>query len=346
MTWTVLDLKRIPPTTRCCQYCNRELVEAYSASTAHDQRIQKFAPDFLFPIVPPHSRPSSSLSMRSAISNSSTFVPISSGYKVPPDEKERLRSRLIQWRENLHAMRGSPLFFSSQIFFPPKQLNLLVSECNKYLEVPLVNARFLRKLIQWDSAGDAEWDGVSQVIMEWREDARPPATPTSQRRARKKARAPLEPPPRTPVIQPNFQALHGALPHSTAPQQLFPASNVFQTPQPATGPSYIPQKVSTTPHPRHSDTYHPQVTHCPNIFQTQSIPSPSTVTQPILSLLPPQTDPYYQLISPPPIVYPHISLWTPPFPYNQTPPGTIIYQTPTAPPSSLRFSYYNPQMPR
>ena len=340
-TWIVLDLKRIPPTTRCCQHCNPDLIDAYSASTVHDERIKKFAPDFLFPIGPPHSnsRPSSSLSMQSATSTSSTFVPISSGYKVPLDEKERLQSQLIQWREKMHVQRGSPMFFSSQIFLPPKQLNLLVSECNKYLEVPIVDARFLRKLIQWDSAGEEEWNEVSQLIMEWREDARPLArTPTSQRRARKKTRTQVEA-PRTPVEQPHFQSLHVA-PRFIPAQQSFLASNVFQTPQPTTrhvAPRFIPAQQSfpasnvfQTPQSttRQSYAMSPTLTITP-------IPSPSTV----------QTNPYYQLISPRPVIYPQ----TPILPYNHSSPGTIIYQTPipTAP-SSLRFSYYNPsaQNPR
>lgn len=152
MTWTVLDLKRFPPTSQCCQHCNPELIDAYSASTVHDECIIKFAPDFLFPIVP-HSRPSSSLSIQSAISTSSTFVPLSSGYKVPLDEKEHLWSQLIQWCEKMHVLHGSSMFFSSQIFLPPKQLNQLVSECNKYLKVPIVDACILHRIIQWDSAG-------------------------------------------------------------------------------------------------------------------------------------------------------------------------------------------------
>jgi hypothetical protein len=71
----------------------------------------------------------------------------------------------------MHVLHGSPLFFSSQIFLPPKQLNLLMSECHKYLEVPIVDGRFLRKLVQWNSAEEVEWDEVSQLAMEWREDA-------------------------------------------------------------------------------------------------------------------------------------------------------------------------------
>jgi hypothetical protein len=320
----------------------------------HDDRIKKFAPDFLFPIVPPHSRPSSSLSMRSGVSASSTFAPISSGYKVPLEEKERLQSRLIQWREKMHVLRGSPMFFSSQIFLPLKQLNQLVSGSNKYLEVANVDSRLLRKLIQWDSAGEAEWNEVSQLIMEWREDVRPPATPTSQRRAREKARAPVEH-PRTPMTQPSFQPLHAAPRFMPAQQpKSFPAAaDVFQTPQSTTRRSYVPQTVTATSlRRRHPTVYQPQVTYTnapgpstetnlstsipPNIFQMQSTPSPLSI----------QTNPYYQLISPRPAVYPQ----TPIMSYNQSSPGTIIYQTPMAPPSSLRFSYYtplaSPQMPQ
>ena len=357
MTWTVLDLKRFLPTTRCCQQCNPELVDAYSASNMHDERIKKFAPDFLFPIVSQHSRPSSSLSMRSAVSTSSTFVPVSSGYKVPLDEKERLRSHLIQWREKKHVLRGSPMFFSSQIYLPPKQLNMLVSECNKYLEVTTVDSHFLRKLIQWDSAGDAEWSEVSQLIMEWREDVRPPATPTSQRRARKKAKAPVVG-PRTPMTQPNFQALQvppvapRLLPAQQSQSFRNPASDVFQTPPSTTRHSYAPQTLTTTSRPRHSNIYHPQLgpqvsSTYPNAHSTEQTPSTSFrpnifQSQPIPSPLPIQTNPYYQLISPRPAVYPQ----TPIVPFHLSPPGTIIYQTPTAPPSSLRFSYYNSQTPQ
>jgi hypothetical protein len=257
----------------------------------------------------------------------------------------------------MHVLRGSPVFFSSQIFLPPKQLNLLVSECNKYLEVPIVDARFLRKLIQWDSAGEVEWDEVSQLIMGWREDARPLArTPTSQRRARKKTRTVTQvEAPRTPMEQPRFQGLHVA-PRFMPAQQSFPACNVFQTPQPTTRRSYATSQtpatflpaqqsfpacnVFQTPQPitqrrQRSFVMSQTPTTTPRLSQrlpTEPIPSPSAI----------QTNPYYQLISPQPMVYPQTSI----LPYNHSPPGTIIYLTPTAPPSSLRFSYYNPPMPR
>ena len=157
--------------------------------------------------------------------------------------------------------------------------------------------------------------------------------------------------PRTPVAQPNFQAL--VLSHSTPPPQRSSATNFFQTPQ-LPGPVVLshstppPQwssaiNIFQTPRisgPLNSPQTLPMTPHSRPFYHAQSTPSPSHI----------QTNHYYQLISPQPIIYPQMPYpspaWTPTIPYNQTPPGTIIYQTPAVPPSSLRFSYYNPQTPR
>lgn len=209
LTWTVLSLQRIPPATRCCYVCNPELATHFVAASKHDQRLRNFSADFLYPLG--SSRPGSSTSTRSDASNIST-VSRKAVTKVSLEEKERLHEKLIAWRREKHEQRGSPSFFSSQILLPPKQLQAFVDHCPKFLNEPTITPHFLRKLIPWDFASDSNLEEIIIILNDWRETAclGPPATPKSQRRARKKARSSYldVQTPKTqrapPPAQPNF----------------------------------------------------------------------------------------------------------------------------------------------
>jgi hypothetical protein len=73
-------------------------------------------------------------------------------------------------------------FFSSQILFPPKQLQAFVDYCPKFLHEPAITPHFLCKL-PWDFTTDSNLEEIIRILHDWRETAclGPPATPTSQR---------------------------------------------------------------------------------------------------------------------------------------------------------------------
>jgi len=68
-----------------------------------------------------------------------------SGVKVSSDQKES-RQSLIVFRRQLWVEFGSPSFFSSQMFLPPKQLESFIQHCPKYLSTPSITPSFLRKV--------------------------------------------------------------------------------------------------------------------------------------------------------------------------------------------------------
>lgn len=145
----MLNLQRVPPATRCCYVCNPELATQFVAASKHDQWLQQFSADFLYPLG---SRPGSSNSMRSNASNTSSISRKATS-KVTLEEKERLRDKLIAWRHEKHEQRGSPTFFSSQILLPPKQLQAFVDQCPKFLHEATTTTRFFFLFTQINSLG-------------------------------------------------------------------------------------------------------------------------------------------------------------------------------------------------
>ena len=131
--------------------------------------------------------------------------------KVPKEEQEKLRQKLVLWRNEKHRQRGSPMFLSAQIILPPKQLNAFVAHGPKFLQQQVLMTRLLCKLVPWDSATNSDMEEILAVINDWHETAAIiiPTTPSSQRRARKKTRVeqtnnPAMPQPAQPIVQPMF----------------------------------------------------------------------------------------------------------------------------------------------
>jgi len=262
MTWTILNLQRTPPRSRCCFSCNPELAQPFSAANKKDPRLSTFANDFLYPLASLPSRPNSSASVHTTSSAASDFVP-QENVKVSADESNRLRSELIDWRDLKHVAAGSPLFLSSQIFFPPKQLEMFIKQSGRFLSESHVTVRLLKKLIPWDSASDADLADLVDIINEWREavPAQPQRTPTSQRRASKKAwpTAPTTPPTgvttsptgssltpqRRPIPQPDF--IQTRSPTAT-PTTSDATPRARPMPQPLPRPHFAPPTTPSQPH--------------------------------------------------------------------------------------------------
>jgi len=152
---------------RCCYRCNPDLVLPFVASDKHDSRLSAFTNDFTFGAVV--SRPGSSASTRTDVSNTSSFTPACHAVKVTKEDQERLCQRLIKWRDKKHEESGSPLFLSAQILFPSKQLNSFVTQCDKFLHETVITPPFLRKLVPRDSALESDLDQIITIINDWRE---------------------------------------------------------------------------------------------------------------------------------------------------------------------------------
>ena len=294
MTWTILELNRNPPPERCCYLCNPNLASPFAAANPRDPRLLTFANDFKYGLTVPISRPGSSASIRTDVSNASSFIPVRPGVKVPQEEQEKLREKLINWRNQKHQLRGSPLFLSAQTILPPKQLNAFVSQSNRFLQEEIVTICLLRKLVPWDSATETDLAEIVSIISNWRDTATIviPSTPASQRRARKKGRPGPEPtdlhtPRAPPIEQPTFTsrfrlprpgektALSGMVDYSNsspvANRQLTD-ENVFETPRPTLRPT--PRPTRPMSHLRLAAPMNPQT-----IYETPR-PIPSAAPQP------------------------------------------------------------------
>jgi hypothetical protein len=335
----VLNLQRIPPATRCCSICNPDLATPFVSATKHDQRLHQFSADFLYPLA---SRPGSSMSMRSDISNTSN-ISRKAANKVSLEEKERLNARLVAWRREKHEQRGSPSFFSHQILLPPKQLQAFVDNCPKFLQEATITPRFLRKLILWEFANESNLEEIIKILHDWRDTClKPPATPKSQHRARKKARSshrdPLPVTPRVPPpAQPIFLREHTTT-TSTSSKYIGSDENVFVTRQahapPPSQPGPLPQVIYATPQPMRSSGLSASSLshHYPTILAGPSTSSPAALT--------PGPNPYYHLATP--VHYPSQPVHYPsqPYPFFYTPSPSQTR------PMQYTFKTYNPQSHR
>lgn len=246
------------------------------------------------------SRPCSSASIQTNTLTASSFTATRRLVKVPEEQQEKLRDKLLVWRNEKHQQRGSPIFLSAQIILPPKQLDAFVDQSSRFLQEQTLTIQLLRKLVPWDSAAESDLEEVLSIISDWRDTAAIviPTTPTSQRRARKKKR-PDQPNnfatvrQGRPVMQPNFTSHSTPLAQTTQPTMqptftsrfrlptsrhghviqpltnhtnFFVNENVFQTPQRPTtmpGPSSYAAAVST-----------PSTLHAPNISY-HKMPTPT-----------------------------------------------------------------------
>jgi hypothetical protein len=322
LTWTVLNLQRIPPAMRCCYICNPELATLFVAASKHDERLHKFSADFLYPLA---SRPGSSTSMRSDTSNTSNVSrKAANKVAVSVEEKERLNAKLVAWRREKHEQRGSPSFFSPQILLPPKQLQAFVDHCPKFLHEATITPHFLRKLIPWDFPSESNLEEIIKILHDWRETASlgPPATPKSQRRARKRARSshPDVDNPTTPRAPPPAQPIFLHQRTSTSSKYIGSDENVFVTRQAPVAP--LPQVIYATPLPTRSCGA--TLSHYPTIPAGPAASSPAALT-------PINANPYYHMA--PPVHYQ-------PYPYFYTPSPTQTR------PMQYTFKSYNPYNPQ
>lgn len=141
LLWTVVELpNRSPPPDRCCLHCSPlKAAEMLLPTDPQDPRLAAYASDFIFPLVCPPSRPTSVASQVS-IATSSTIVRTSKDFKVPAEQREQLRSLLLNWREARWVERGAPSLISSSIVLPTAQLNALVNSCERFLTQSSVTA--------------------------------------------------------------------------------------------------------------------------------------------------------------------------------------------------------------
>jgi hypothetical protein len=219
---------------------------------------------------------------------------------VLKEEEERLRQRLVDWRNEKHRQRGSPIFHSAQIILPPKQLDSFVAQSNRFLQEQILTPRLLRKLVSWDSATDCDLEQIVSIITDWREMASItiPTTPTSQRRARKKGRSGQEDnhastPKAPPIAQPTFTS-HFRL----ARPGVRPAGdeNIFQTPHPPPRSTLHHTHQMPQPSPMTYSTPQPTMTQP---YQHANIPPSSTPHSRAQAPLTPSTpyNPYLQKAS-------------------------------------------------
>ncbi|KAJ7200787.1 hypothetical protein GGX14DRAFT_571796 [Mycena pura] len=172
LSWTVLDLKRSPPSDRCCGRCNPDILSRYPASDRHDARLKAFASDFLFPIpsFPRRQRMDSVSSTGSrdnppATPTRAAFLPFTYKVQVPQQQREDLLKKL--------ADHGPD-----------------------FLREATVTPDLICKFVPWNLASLDDLKAVASLIMDWRVDAQLAIGLTPRGGHRQKQQNTMQTPPR------------------------------------------------------------------------------------------------------------------------------------------------------
>jgi hypothetical protein len=170
LSWTVLDLGRTAPATRCCSICNPQVLTLLAPALPDDPRLYTFANNFIHPIAQPPSHPSTPASVASNSSRATTtFEPVKAKQNISKLNKDRLRSLLTAWLEVHHAHRGSSVFISRDFGLPPKQMEKIVLSCSSFLASTDIGKKEVLKVVRLDLASDEDFANISHIISEWRE---------------------------------------------------------------------------------------------------------------------------------------------------------------------------------
>ena len=194
-------------------------------------------------------------------------LPLAEVSKYRKRNKTRFANDFVLGEMKSIANEARQYFFQLRLSFRPSSWMPLTHSA-RLLQEQTLTTRLLRKLVPWDSATESDLEELLTAINNWRESAAIviPATPTSQRRARKKSElinllisqlhnphallcsnftSRLTPRPTQPTIQPTFTSRF-RLPqpphlsqHPAIHTNPFADENMFQTPRPPTQ-SYHP----------------------------------------------------------------------------------------------------------
>ncbi|KAJ6612781.1 hypothetical protein B0H10DRAFT_1952033 [Mycena sp. CBHHK59/15] len=227
LSWTVLDLKRSPPSERCCGHCNSDILSRHPPSDRHDARLKGFASDFLFPIPSfsrgHHQRMDSISSTGSSVPPSPsrpTFVPFTHKVQVPEQQRDDLVAALEKWRTEKQACRtGGRSLMSKHVNLSEGQLKKLADHGSDFLREATVTPELICKLVLWDLASREDLKAVASIIMDWRLDAQLALGLTPRGGQRQKQRNTMSTPPHAtsntphrpvqPITQPSFSPARG-----------------------------------------------------------------------------------------------------------------------------------------
>ncbi|KAJ7210936.1 P-loop containing nucleoside triphosphate hydrolase protein [Mycena rebaudengoi] len=178
LSWTVLDLERSPPSTRCCGRCTPDILSRYPPSDRHDARLKAFASDFLFPI-PSFYRRQRMDSISSAGSHSSppspdrpAFLPFVHKVKIPEQQRDDLVACLEKWRTEKQASRGlGRSLLSKRVYLSDGQLQKLADHGADFLREKMISPDLICKFVPLDLLSRDELKALASVIMDWRPDA-------------------------------------------------------------------------------------------------------------------------------------------------------------------------------
>ncbi|KAF6762940.1 hypothetical protein DFP72DRAFT_1140150 [Ephemerocybe angulata] len=195
LSWTVLNVGRKPPPSRCCHFCNPAEVRPFKACDLDDPRLKAFADEFLYPLAQPEDQPPSSASDRSDCSdlsdlsdhsNSSSqskgpgsqpVIRYDNSYlaevprmkiNLPVAEMVRLKSRLEDWRAEEHVWQGGSVYVSAAIYLPPKQVVILAEAADLLASQP-VTVAVIRKLARLDILDDKQVESLKTAICLWKD---------------------------------------------------------------------------------------------------------------------------------------------------------------------------------
>ncbi|KAJ3543662.1 hypothetical protein NMY22_g3064 [Coprinellus aureogranulatus] len=173
LSWTVIDVARNPPPSRCCHLCNPTQLLPFAASDSRDPRLSAHADKFLYPLANLDDE------QPKTVPKPTTWTAC-----VLPEDVDDLESRLIAWRKAQHSAAGSPSLLSPSIFLPSKQLKALCSEAKRIASESTITPAFIQKVVPLQILSDVELKSLVTTLSEWKKDIDTLEQPPPSKRAR------------------------------------------------------------------------------------------------------------------------------------------------------------------
>ncbi|KAG9015669.1 hypothetical protein FRB90_004557 [Tulasnella sp. 427] len=184
-SWHVLELHgRAPPQDRCCHLCNPELLENWKAPLANDERLTRFASNFVFTAKGRDSK-------GSLPSTTSTPIGLVNGYypaQCTPADEEELIVRLDRWRQKWDEEWGGP-YSTPLMVLTDRQSQGIAKAGRAFCRADKIDVALVRSVVVWDTASDLMVKGVVKVVRDWVKDVagrgQPPSAGGREKKKRK-----------------------------------------------------------------------------------------------------------------------------------------------------------------
>lgn len=181
-------MKRSPPPARCCCLCNPEQCTHYGASNGSDPRLKTFAAEFSFPLVV-----TSDLSTPSRPSSPAFSAPDDSendddgdednpkNLRLSKNDRTALESALLEWRDTVHAEKGSSFIITPAMILPQKKITALVKSSLKIASTSVLSPSSIHKITPLQILPTRDLESLISCLTKWKGTLSAPPPPPLQR---------------------------------------------------------------------------------------------------------------------------------------------------------------------